>query len=248
MTISSNDRYLRQVLIPEIGESGQQKLKASKILITGLGGLGGPAALYLAAAGIGTLGIIDSDSVDSTNLNRQVLYGESDIGLPKAEQALKKLKHLNSEIEYIGYQERLTIENAEKICSSYDIIVDGTDNRETREIINRICVDLKIPYIYASIYGFEGQVSVLAGDGNPCYRCLFPQKSEGNEHDTGPIPVLGAIPGVIGSVQAAEVIKIITGAGKTLSGRLLTVDLLTMRFTEIELIKDNECAVCAIND
>jgi molybdopterin/thiamine biosynthesis adenylyltransferase/rhodanese-related sulfurtransferase len=232
------DRYARQTILPEIGEQGQAKLRAASVLLVGAGGLGSPAALYLAAAGVGTLGLVDFDRVDATNLHRQILYGTSSVGRPKLEAARERLNDLNDEVSVVTHDARLSSENALEILRDYDIILDGTDNFATRYLVNDACVLLGKPNVYGSVFRFEGQVSVFATKDGPCYRCLYP---------TPPPPhlvpscaeggVLGVLPGVVGTLQATEAIKLITGAGETLAGRLLLFDALYVTFRSMKVHK-----------
>lgn len=223
------DRYNRQMILPEIGEEGQEKIKKAKVLIVGVGGLGSPIALYLAGAGIGTIGLIDDDTVSITNLQRQVLYTEKEVGQPKAIKAKERIESLNSEIKVTAYTTRLTSENAESIISNYDIVVDGCDNFSTRYIINDTCVKLGKVYVYGAIRAFDGQVSVFNFNGGPDYRTLFPDEEE---MKTMPAPekgVIGFTPGIVGCTEAAEVIKIITGLGEVLTGKLWYIDVKTLQ-------------------
>ena len=225
------NRYARQITLPEIGEAGQEKLRRASVLIVGAGGLGSPAALYLAAAGVGTLGLVDFDRVDATNLHRQVLYGTSDVGRPKLEAAQERLQDLNPEVRVVPHAARLTSENALEIMRDYDVILDGTDNFATRYLVNDACVLLGTPNVYGSIFRFDGQVSVFATNEGPCYRCLYPEPPP-----PGLVPscaeggVLGILPGIVGSLQATEAIKLIVGIGETLAGRLLLFDALRTTF------------------
>jgi sulfur-carrier protein adenylyltransferase/sulfurtransferase len=239
-------RYARHLVLDDVGETGQRKLKAARVLIVGAGGLGSPASLYLAAAGVGTLGLVDFDDVDASNLQRQVLYGESDLGRPKLDAALERLRDLNPHIRLVAHPERLTSDNALEIIAGYDIVVDGTDNFPTRYLVNDACVLLGKRNVYGSILKFDGQLSVFAGgDDAPCYRCLFreppppglvPSCAEGG--------VLGVLPGVIGSLQALEAIKLITGAGEPMIGRLLLFDALKLSWRELKLRRNPECPAC----
>ena len=223
-----NSRYNRQLLLPEIGPEGQEKLSQARVLIVGVGGLGSPIALYLAGAGIGTIGLIDSDVVDTTNLQRQVLYSEPEVGLPKAQQAAKRLSALNSNIQFDVYTERLTPDNATEIISQYDIIVDGCDNFATRYLINDTCVALHKIYVYGAIRAFEGQVSVFNYQGGPTFRTFFPDEEEMYQLPPLPKGVMGVTPGLVGCAEANEVIKLICGYGDILSGKLWLIDLRTM--------------------
>ena len=241
-------RYSRHLILPEVGMEGQQRLKAAKVLCVGTGGLGSPLALYLAAAGIGTLGIIDFDTVDSSNLQRQIIHSTKDVGRKKVDSAQEKLNALNPALKVVKHDTMLTSANALEIFAQYDIVADGTDNFQTRYLVNDACVILKKPNAYGSIFRFEGQASVFATEEGPCYRCLYPEPPP-----PGLVPscaeggVLGILPGMIGTIQATEVIKLILGKGEPLVGRLLLVDALTMRFRELKLRKNPECPVCGTN-
>ena len=238
-------RYSRHLLLPEVGAEGQRKLKAARVLTIGAGGLGSPIALYLAAAGIGTLGIVEFDTVDLTNLQRQVLHGTSQVGRPKLDSAAARLQDLNPNVRVERHPVRLSSHNALEIIGGYDIVIDGSDNFPTRYLVNDACVLLGKPLVYGSIFRFEGQVSVFDAARGPCYRCLYseppppglvPSCAEGG--------VLGVLPGIIGSLQALEAIKLILGAGEPLVGRLLLFDALKLRFRELQLRKDPDCPLC----
>ena len=228
MALPQNERYNRQILLSEIGLEGQEKLSKARVLIVGVGGLGSPISLYLAGAGVGTIGLMDGDVVDESNLQRQVLYSEPEVGLPKAEQAGKRLKALNENIQFDIYAERLTKENAIDIISKYDIIVDGCDNFATRYLINDTCVALNKIYVYGAIRAFEGQVSVFNYQGGPNFRTFFPDEEEMYQLPPLPKGVMGVTPGLVGCAEANEVIKIICGYGEVLSGKLWFIDLRTM--------------------
>ncbi|HEX7413896.1 MAG TPA: molybdopterin-synthase adenylyltransferase MoeB [Bacteroidia bacterium] len=231
MTNEEKRRYARHIILPEIGLEGQQKLKQAKVLVVGAGGLGCPVLQYLTAAGVGTIGIIDFDTVDETNLQRQVLYSTQDIGKYKADIAKEKLEKQNPYINLIAHVEHLTSANALKIISQYDIVVDGSDNFATRYLVSDACVILNKVLVFGSIFKFEGQVSVFNYKGGPTYRCLYPEPPvEGDVPNCAEIGVLGVLPGIVGTLQANEVIKIITKNGEVLSGKLLTLDALTMQF------------------
>jgi len=241
-------RYGRHFVLPEVGSEGQKKLKSSRILVIGAGGLGSPAALYLAAAGIGRLGIVDSDVVELSNLQRQILYGTADVGSRKTDIAGRRITELNPHVDVALYSERLTRDNAMRILGEYDVVIDGTDNFTTRYLVNDACVFLKKPYIYGSIFRFEGQATVFGAAGGPCYRCLHPEPPP-----VGLVPtcaeggVLGVLPGIIGSIQAAEAIKLILGIGASLAGRLLLLDAVAMEFRELRITRNKSCPVCGDN-
>jgi sulfur-carrier protein adenylyltransferase/sulfurtransferase len=241
-------RYSRHLIMPEVGMEGQLKLKAAKVLCIGTGGLGAPLGLYLAAAGVGRIGLVDFDSVDFTNLQRQVLFGTSDVGRPKITAAADRLRNLNPEIQIDAYETQLTSENALDLFKDYDIIVDGTDNFPTRYLVNDACVLLGKPNVYGSIFRFEGQITVFGYPEGPCYRCLYPEPPP-----PGLVPscaeggVLGVLPGIVGTIQAAETLKLIIGKGQPLVGRLLLFDALAMKFRELKLRKNPECPVCGKN-
>jgi len=238
-------RYSRHLIMPEVGMEGQLKLKKAKVLCIGAGGLGSPLALYLAAAGVGRLGIVDFDVVDFTNLQRQVIHGTADVGKPKLTSAKESIRELNPNVEVVTYETRLTSENALDLFTDYDIIVDGTDNFPTRYLVNDACVLLGKPNVYGSIFRFEGQVSVFYAPQGPCYRCLYPEPPP-----PGLVPscaeggVLGVLPGIVGCLQAMEAIKLIIGQGQPLIGRLLVFEALSIKFRELKLRKNPECPVC----
>lgn len=248
LTNKEISRYSRHLIMPEVGLEGQKKLKNASVLCIGAGGLGAPLTLYLAAAGVGKLGILDFDVVDFSNLQRQVIHSEKNVGKLKVESAKEKLLELNSDIEIITYNERFTSDNAIDIIKDYDIVVDGTDNFATRYLTNDACVLLGKPNVYGSIFRFEGQVSVFNAEDGPCYRCLYPEPPP-----PGLVPscaeggVLGILPGVVGTLQASEVIKLIIGKGKPLIGRLLFMDVLEMEPRIMKLRKNPECPVCSEN-
>jgi sulfur-carrier protein adenylyltransferase/sulfurtransferase len=238
-------RYSRHLIMPEVGMEGQLKLKAAKVLCIGAGGLGSPLALYLGAAGVGTIGIVDFDVVDYTNLQRQIIHSTADVGRKKLDSAQDKLKAINPNVNVIRYDTRLSSANALELFRDFDIVVDGTDNFPTRYLVNDACVLSGKPNVYGSIFRFEGQVSVFGTEAGPCYRCLYPEPPP-----PGLVPscaeggVLGILPGLVGVMQATEAIKLILGAGEPLIGRLLLVDALAMRFRELKLRKDPDCPVC----
>ena len=238
-------RYSRHLIMPEVGVAGQEKLKAARVLCVGAGGLGSPLALYLSAAGVGTLGLVDFDAVDFTNLHRQVIHHTGDVGKPKLVSAAEKIAAINPFVDVRAFNTRLTSENALTIFSEFDIIVDGTDNFPTRFLINDACVISGKPNVYGSIFRFEGQATVFAAGDGPCYRCLYPEPPPpGSVPSCAEGGVLGILPGLIGLIQATETIKLILGQGEPLIGRLLLVDALGMRFREMRLKKDPHCAVC----
>jgi molybdopterin/thiamine biosynthesis adenylyltransferase/rhodanese-related sulfurtransferase len=245
LTADQLTRYSRHLLVPEVGDKGQQKLLDSKVLMIGAGGLGSPAAFYLAAAGVGTIGIIDDDVVDRSNLQRQILHTDDRVGTSKVESAKSTLNALNPDVEIVTYNERLTSENALEIFTGYDMVVDGGDNFPTRYLVNDACVHLGIPNIHGSVYRFEGQVTVFHPGEGPCYRCLYPEPPP---PDMAPscqeAGVLGVLPGVVGLLQATEAIKVLLGAGRSLAGRLLCFDALDMTFRELKLRRDTNCTMC----
>ena len=241
-------RYSRHLIMPEVGLEGQKKLKAARVLAVGAGGLGSPLAVYLAAAGVGTIGLVDPDVVDDSNLQRQILYGVSAVGRPKLQAAAERLRDLNPHVEVIPYETRLSSENALEIVRDYDVVADGTDNFPTRYLVNDACVFTGKPNVYASIFRFEGQASVFWAEKGPCYRCLYseppppglvPSCAEGG--------VLGILPGLLGVIQATETVKLLLGTGDPLIGRLLLVDALSMRFRELKLRKNPDCVICGPN-
>jgi len=241
-------RYSRHLLLPEVGLEGQKRLKAARVLCVGAGGLGSPLALYLAAAGVGTLGLVDFDVVDDSNLQRQVLHGSGDVGRPKLASAARRVAEINPNVRFVPYETRLSSDNALGILKDFDVVADGTDNFPTRYLVNDACVMLGKPNVYASVFRFEGQASVFAAADGPCYRCLYPEPPP-----AGLVPscaeggVLGVLPGLLGMIQATEVLKLVLGAGRPLVGRLLLVDALAMTFREVKLRKSAECVVCGPN-
>jgi adenylyltransferase/sulfurtransferase len=242
-------RYSRHLILPEVALEGQQRLKASRVLLIGAGGLGSPLALYLAAAGVGTIGLVDFDVVDVTNLQRQIVHGSKDVGRPKLESARDRLKDLNPHVHVEGFETRLTSENALEIVRDFDIVIDGTDNFATRYLTNDACVILGKPNVYGSIYRFEGQSSVFATEEGPCYRCLYPEPPP-----PGLVPscaeggVLGVLPGLVGTIQATEGIKLLLGIGEPLIGRLLLIDALSMQFRTMRLRKNPNCPACGTRE
>jgi adenylyltransferase/sulfurtransferase len=248
LTVDEVRRYSRHLIIPEVGKTGQRRLKNAKVLVVGAGGLGSPALLYLAAAGVGTLGVIDFDVVDESNLQRQIIHGQSDIGRPKAVSAMESIREVNPLVNVVLHEERLDSDNAMQIFEPYDLIVDGTDNFATRYLVNDACVLLGKPYVWGSIYRFDGQASVFWAEHGPCYRCLYPEPPP-----PGMVPscaeggVLGVLCASIGSIQVNEAIKLITGIGEPLVGRLMIYDALDMTYRPVKVRKDPECPVCGKN-
>jgi adenylyltransferase/sulfurtransferase len=252
-TATSNDaltqqqvqRYSRHLIMPEVAMEGQQKLRHGSVLVVGAGGLGSPVLSYLAAAGVGTLGIVDFDTVDFTNLQRQIIYSTSDVGRPKVQAAVDRIQSMNPDVKVQVHETRLTSENALSIIEGYDVVVDGTDNYPTRYLVNDACVMLGIPNVYGSIFRFDGQASVFCQEDGPCYRCVYPEPPP-----PGLVPscaeggVLGVLPGIIGTIQATECIKLLLGKGTSLVGRLLVLDAMKMHFRELKLRKDPNCPVC----
>ena len=247
MTLSKDEiqRYSRHLIVPEVGMEGQLKLKGAKVLLVGTGGLGAPLGLYLAAAGIGRIGLVDFDVVDFSNLQRQVIHFTQDVGRNKIDSAAEKMTALNPNVEIVKHEVALSSENAMEILKDYDLVVDGTDNFPTRYLVNDACVLLGKPNVYGSIFRFEGQATVFAYEGGPCYRCLYPEPPP-----PGLVPscaeggVLGILPGTIGLIQATEAVKLILGIGEPLVGRLLLFDALGMRFRELKLRKNPDCPIC----
>ena len=245
LTDSERQRYARHLALPQFGEEGQEKLKRSSALVVGAGGLGSPVAIYLAAAGVGRIGLVDFDRVDFTNLHRQILYGMNDVDRPKLEAAADRLRDINSLVTIELHETPLTSDNALEIIPNYDVVIDGTDNFPTRYLVNDACVFLDKPNVYGSIFRFEGQASVFYAAKGPCYRCLYPEPppphlvpscAEGG--------VLGVLPGVIGTIQATEAIKLLAGIGEPLIGRLTVFDALSMSFRQLRLKKNDDCVVC----
>ena len=248
LTVDEVKRYSRHLIIPDVGMTGQKRLKNAKVLVVGAGGLGSPALLYLAAAGVGTLGVIDFDVVDESNLQRQIIHGQSDIGRPKALSARDSIKEINPYVDVIAHEEALTNDNVMQIFSGYDLIVDGTDNFATRYMVNDACVLLNKPYVWGSIYRFDGQASVFWSEYGPCYRCLYPEPPP-----PGMVPscaeggVLGVLCASIGSIQVNEAIKVLIGIGEPIVGRLMIYDALEMNYRSLNIRKDPDCAICGKN-
>jgi molybdopterin/thiamine biosynthesis adenylyltransferase len=246
LSAEQRDRYSRHVLIPEIGTEGQQKLLDAKVLLLGAGGLGSPTALYLAAAGVGTLGIVDDDVVDLSNLQRQVIHSTQRVGIPKVDSAEESIHALNPDVNVVKYQTRIDASNIMEIIEGYDVIVDGVDNFPTRYLLNDATVRLGIPVVSASILGFDGQLSVFAPHEGPCYRCLYPTPPPAElAPSCGANGVLGVLPGTMGLLQSTEVVKLIVGSGEPLIGRLLLYDALAASFTELKVRRDPDCPVCS---
>ena len=246
LTPEQRERYSRHLLVPEIGLEGQLKLLDAKVLLLGAGGLGSPTALYLAAAGVGTIGIVDDDVVDLSNLQRQVAHSEARIGVPKVDSAEQAIHEINSDVNVVKYQTRLDASNIMDVIDGYDVIVDGVDNFPTRYLLNDATVRLKIPVVSASILGFDGQLSVFAPYEGPCYRCLYPTPPPAElAPSCGANGVLGALPGIMGVLQAIEVVKLITGSGEPLIGRLLLYEALSTSFTDLKVRRDPECPICS---
>jgi molybdopterin/thiamine biosynthesis adenylyltransferase len=254
LTEAQRDRYSRHILLPEVGEAGQARLLKSRVLLLGSGGLGSPAMLYLAAAGVGTLGIVDSDVVDASNLQRQIVHATSRVGRSKVESATVRVAELNPDVKVVPYEERLTRENVERIFSDYEVVVDGTDNFPTRYLVNDAGVFLGKPVVHGSIFRFDGQITTFIPEraaarfglqASPCYRCLYPEPPPPHLapscQESG---VLGAICGVVGTIQATEALKLLLGRGTSLAGRLLTYDSLRMKFRELRLRRSPDCPVC----
>jgi sulfur-carrier protein adenylyltransferase/sulfurtransferase len=241
---SERERYRRHLSLSEIGAAGQEELNAARVLVVGAGGLGSPAALYLAAAGCGTLGLLDGDRIDLTNLQRQVLFDSPSIGQHKAEAGRERLRALNPELRIVAHALELRAANVRELFAQYDLVLDGTDRLSARYLINDACVLMRRPLISAAIHRFEGHLITYVPDQGPCYRCLFPQAIEGLVANCAEAGVLGVLPGVLGTLQATEAIKLITGVGALLTGRLLAYDALEMRFTEFKVSRRRDCAVC----
>jgi molybdopterin/thiamine biosynthesis adenylyltransferase/rhodanese-related sulfurtransferase len=248
LTQDESIRYSRHLILPEVGPEGQRRLKAGRVLLVGAGGLGSPAAMYLAAAGVGTLGIVDFDAVDTTNLQRQVIHGTADVGRPKLDSARDRIADINPHVTVEGHAVRLTSANAREIIRGYDVVIDGTDNFPTRYLVNDACVLEGKPCIYGSILRWEGQASVFWAGRGPCYRCLFAEPPPpGEVPSCAEAGVLGVLPGIIGCVQALEAVKLLLGQGDLLVGRLLLFDALRLRFREMRLRRDPACPVCGDN-
>jgi molybdopterin/thiamine biosynthesis adenylyltransferase/rhodanese-related sulfurtransferase len=246
LTAEQRERYSRHFLLPEIGQEGQQKLLDAKVLLLGAGGLGSPTALYLAAAGVGTIGIVDNDVVDLSNLQRQVIHTTARVGTPKVDSAEESMKAINPDVNVVKYEERLDAANVMRIIEGYDVIVDGLDNFPTRYLINDASVRLQIPVVSASILGFDGQLSVFKPYDGPCYRCLYPVPPPADlAPSCGANGVLGVLPGTMGLLQATEVVKLVVGVGEPLVGRLLLYEALGATFTELKVRRDPECPICS---
>ncbi|MFI5306174.1 MAG: molybdopterin-synthase adenylyltransferase MoeB [Polyangiales bacterium] len=246
LTQAQRDRYSRHILLPEVGEKGQEKLLKARVLLLGAGGLGSPAALYLAAAGVGTLGVIDADVVDASNLQRQILHGTSTLGMPKVESGKNRIEDLNPDVKVIPFQERLTSENIDRVFDQgWDVVVDGLDNFATRYLVNDASIWKNIPVVHGSIFRFDGQVTTFVPKVGPCYRCLYPEPPPAHlAPSCSEAGVLGVLPGIIGTIQATEAVKLILGVGEPLVGRLLMYESLTMKFRQLRLRRDPSCPVC----
>ncbi len=249
LTPAQLERYSRHILLPEVGEKGQERLLKSRVLLLGAGGLGSPAALYLAAAGIGTLGVIDADVVDQSNLQRQILHGNSTVGIAKVESGKRRINDLNSDVKVVPFEERLTSENIDRIFDQgWDVIVDGLDNFATRYLVNDASIWKNIPVVHGSIFRFDGQVTSFIPKQGPCYRCLYPEPPPAHlAPSCSEAGVIGVLPGVIGTIQATEAIKIVLGKGAPLNGRLLMYDSMQMTFRQLRLRRDPNCPVCGDN-
>jgi adenylyltransferase/sulfurtransferase len=243
LTPQEKERYDRHLRIPEMGEGGQRKLKAASALVVGVGGLGSPLAMYLTAAGFGRIGLVDSDVLVLSNLQRQIIHGEANLNEPKVESAARRLHDLNSEVQVNIYPERFTAENAGRLAAPYDLLMDGTDNLATRNVINRIAVKQGKPFIYGGVFQLQGQMSVFDARRGPCYRCLFAEAPQNGEN-TEPPGVFSALPGVIGTLQVAEAVKCILGIGEPMIGKLLLFDALEMSFQTVLFDKKTNCPVC----
>jgi sulfur-carrier protein adenylyltransferase/sulfurtransferase len=246
LTQAQLDRYSRHLMLPEIGEKGQERLLKSRVLLLGAGGLGSPAALYLAAAGVGTLGVIDADVVDASNLQRQVLHGTSTLGIPKVESGKRRIEDLNPDVKVVSFQERLTSENIDRVFDQgWDVVVDGLDNFPTRYLVNDASIWKNIPVVHGSIFRFDGQVTTFVPKKGPCYRCLYPEPPPAHlAPSCSEAGVLGVLPGLIGMIQATEAIKVVLGIGEPLKGRLLMYDSMQMTFRQLKLRRDPSCPVC----
>lgn len=248
LTQDEINRYSRHLILPEVGLDGQLRLKSSKVLVVGSGALGSPVLLYLAAAGVGTIGLIDFDLVDESNLQRQIIHSTNTVGKSKISSAESRIKALNPNIEVIAIEDRLTSKNALNIIKEFDVVVDGTDNFPTRYLINDACVLLDKPFVYGAIFRFEGQSSIFNYKQSACYRCLFPEPPKaGMVQSCSEAGVLGVLPGIVGTIQASETIKILLGIGEGLNGRLLSLNALKMEFKEYKIAKNSECPVCSKN-
>ena len=240
-------RYSRHLALPGIGEVGQRRLKAAQVLVVGAGGLGSPVLMYLAAAGVGRIGVVDGDTVGVSNLQRQIVHGTATLGRAKAESARERLADLNPDVEVVAYPEAFTAENGERIASEYELVVDGTDNFAARYLINDVCLRLGIPFVYGGVFRMEGQASLFCADDGPCYRCVFPHppppESVMSCEEAG---VLGSVPGTIGTLQATEAVKFILGLGTSLLGRLIVYDAAEMRFEKVALHRNPDCPACGI--
>lgn len=249
LSASELSRYSRQILLPEVGVAGQERLRAARVLVVGAGGLGSPAALYLAAAGVGTLGLLDSDRVELSNLHRQVLHGTADVDRDKTASATERLGRLNPHVTVVPHPERLTPRNSDRILQGYDLVVDGSDNYTTRYAVNDACVRLDLPWVYASVERFSGQLSLFPGADGPCYRCLFADAPQpGTTASCDEIGVLGVLPGILGTMQASEALKWLLGVGDPLAGKLVTFDLRSVELRTVAYDRNPACTVCGQGD
>lgn len=245
LSASELSRYGRQILLPEVGIAGQERLRAGRVLVVGAGGLGSPAALYLAAAGVGTLGILDSDRVELSNLHRQLLHRSEDVDRQKTVSASETIGALNPHVTVRQHDERLSAQNAERIFRNYDLVIDGSDNYPTRYAVNDACARLDLPWVYASVERFSGQISFFPGAAGPCYRCLYPEAPQpGSTASCDEIGVLGVLPGILGTLQASEALKWMLGVGEPLTGKLVTFDIRTVQMRTVSYDRNPECAVC----
>jgi molybdopterin/thiamine biosynthesis adenylyltransferase len=245
LSIDEIARYARQLKMPELGQQGQLRLRGASVIIVGAGGLGSPVSLYLAGAGVGTLGLADFDDVELGNIQRQILYGSGDVGRPKLAAAEDRLRETNPLVSVVRHETKITAANAAAILGRYDVVIDGTDNHESRYVISDACCSIDRPHVYGAVYGFEGRVSVFPGAKGPCYRCLYPvPPPSAGIPECAESGVLGPVPGVVGSLQAVEAVKLITGAGNPLLGRLAAIDTLAMEFRVLSIDRRSDCPAC----
>ncbi len=244
LTPDQLSRYQRNILLPHFGREGQKKLMQSKVLVTGAGGLGSPILFYLTAAGVGEIGVIDSDAVDLSNLQRQILHSTADLGRPKVESAFDKLTALSPDSNIVIYHQRLNENNAPDIISGYQLVIDATDNFATRQLLNKLCVQQGKPFIYGGVLAYQGQVMTFVPGKGPCFSCIFRNQPPAGAPTTSELGILGSVAGTIGCIEATEAVKLLLGIGEPLVGRMFTIDLLTMQFAEIEIKQDENCPVC----